>query len=38
MTDPVRSESFSIGLTVLSLALLHEVDHLYDHTKGEFNE
>jgi len=29
LSDPVKSESFSIGLTVLSMALLHGMNQLY---------
>ena len=30
VSDPIKNEAFSIGLTVLSMALLHNMCHIYD--------
>jgi hypothetical protein len=38
MNDPIKCESFSIGMTLLSIALLQNLFHLYDLRNNELNE
>lgn len=38
MSDPMKCESFSIGMTLLSIALLQPLFHLYDLRNNELNE
>ena len=38
VSDPIKNEAFSIGLTVLSMALLHNMCHIYDREEDQINE